>query len=100
MKIIWRPRALRRLDDIADFIADDHPEAAQRLVAGIFAAVERLENFPLSGRIVPEVNRGNIREVIHRKYRIIYRVRSKTVDILTVRHSRQELSLAEIKGRK
>ena len=100
MKIIWRPRALRRLDDIADFIADDNPEAAQRWVAEIFAAVERLENFPLSGRIVPEANRNDIREVIYRKYRIVYRVKSKTVDILTVRHSRQLLPRAEIKSRK
>ena len=100
MKIIWLPRALRRINEIADFIAEDNPDAAHLWVLDIFGAVERLENFPRSGRIVPETNKDDIREVVHGKYRIIYRVRSKTVAVLTVRHSRQLLPLAELKSRK
>lgn len=77
--------------EIASWISANRPEAAERLVDGIFAVVERLAAFPDSGRQVPEFQRPDLREIVHRSFRIIYRAEKQRVEILTVRHSLQLL---------
>jgi plasmid stabilization system protein ParE len=52
---------------------------------------DRLSQFPRSGRIVPELGRDDIREVIVQSYRVIYRLRGDEVEILTVHHSARRL---------
>jgi plasmid stabilization system protein ParE len=89
MKLIWSPLALERVAEIAEYIARDRPRAAEEWVEDIFAAVERLERFPLSGRTVREANRPDIREVLHGSFRIFYRVEEGQLSVLTVRHARQ-----------
>ena len=89
MRVVWSKVALARAADIADRIAEDAPRVAELWLLNIFAAVERLQEFPDSGRVVPEARREEIREVIHRGYRIIYRRDAMDVSILTIRHSRQ-----------
>ena len=88
MKIVWSPLALERVNDIADYIAETSVEAAKVWLIDIFGAVDRLQEFPESGRVVPEVNRPNIRELVFKNYRVIYRIERKQVSILTVRHGR------------
>lgn len=95
MRIVWSPLALERVEDIAQYIAEDKPGTAVEWVDGIFDTVERLADFPESGRVVPEVGGRRIREVIFGAYRIIYSVRDQ-VDILTVRRSSQLLRMSEI----
>lgn len=95
MKIVWSPLALERLEDIAKYIAEDKPGAAVEWVEAVFDCVKRLADFPNSGRIVPEVGTGRIREVIFGAYRIIYSV-SDQIDILTVRRCSQLLRMSEI----
>jgi plasmid stabilization system protein ParE len=51
------------------------------------AALERLAEFPGSGRRVPEFERSDLREIIHQQFRIVNRVGADHVGILTVRHS-------------
>ncbi|MCI0484997.1 MAG: type II toxin-antitoxin system RelE/ParE family toxin [Blastocatellia bacterium] len=97
MKIVWSPLALEMVDEIADRIAEESLEAAKVWLIDIFGAVDRLQEFPESGRVVPEVKHSNIREIIFKNYRVIYRVERKQVSILTVRHSRQRLPVKEIK---
>ena len=96
MKIVWTALALERIIDIADYIAEDNPRAAANLVTAIFNRVQALEDFPKSGRVVPEIGRYNIREIIHGNYRIIYRSDSNQIAILTVRHQKQVLPEKEI----
>ena len=95
MKVEWSPLALERVDDIAQYIARDNPEAAVRWVADLFDTVDRLAEYPESGRIVPEVGVRRIRELIFGAYRVIYSVRGN-VGILTVRRGSQLLRLTEI----
>ncbi len=95
MKVEWSPLALDRVSDIARYIAKDDPGAAERWVNQLFDAVERLGDFPESGRIVPEVGVRRIREVIFGAYRVIYSVKDK-VEILTVRRGSQLLDVGEI----
>jgi toxin ParE1/3/4 len=96
MKVVWSPLALERVEEITDYIAEDNVEAARIFLIDIFAAVGRLRSFPQSGRAVPEVNRSDIREIIFKKYRVVYRVARQQVSILTVRHGKQKLPLEEV----
>ena len=84
--------------EISNEIAVDHPAAAESWVEEILAAVERLERFPESGRVVPEVRRAEIREVIQGRYRILYRLDPDQVSILTIRHSRQLTGPEDVLG--
>ena len=95
MKVEWSPLALDRVSEIARYIAKDNPDAAERWVNELFDAVERLVDFPESGRVVPEVGVRRIREVIFGAYRVIYSVKDK-VEILTVRRGSQLLDVGEI----
>ncbi|MET3998034.1 type II toxin-antitoxin system RelE/ParE family toxin [Marinobacterium sp. MBR-109] len=72
MKIVWSPLALVRVEDTARYIAEDNPDAAVRWVEDLFSAVERLADFPESGRMVPELGSPRIRELIFGTYRVIY----------------------------
>jgi plasmid stabilization system protein ParE len=96
MKLVWSPIAFSQAEEIADYIADDNPFASEKWLAGLFAAVERLTDYPESGRPVPEIPRPEIREIVCGEYRIIYRVRTATVSILTVRHGRRLLSVNDL----
>jgi plasmid stabilization system protein ParE len=98
VKITWSPLAIDRVIEIAQYIAQDSPNSAQKWVESTFKTVERLEQFPKSGRIVPEIMKDEFREIIHGNYRIIYRLQSESVSILTVRHGRQILPVNEIKA--
>ncbi len=82
--VIWSPHALHDLESIRAWIADDSPFYAGLVVQRLVAAVERLRDFPDSGRVVPELARAEIREIIVRPYRIVYRVRRQVVEIVTV----------------
>jgi len=96
MKIIWSPLAIDRTTEIAKYIAQDNPSAAQNWIGSIFSRVEQLQSLPESGRMVPELCRKEIRELIYGNYRIIYRIDAENIFILTVRHGRQILPNDEI----
>ncbi len=91
MKVVWTPRAQRRLQEIHDHIARDQPGNAARWVARVLDRSEQISELPQSGRMVPEYQRDTIRELIEGDYRIIYRIRSQQVDVLTVRHGARRL---------
>lgn len=96
MKIIWSPLAVDRASEIAEYIARDNPTAAENWVNAIFTHVEQLKKFPESGRNVPEINNYFFRELIYGNYRIVYRIEENRVSILTIRHGKQILPIAEI----
>jgi plasmid stabilization system protein ParE len=91
MKVIWTPRAQRRLQEIHDYIAQDQPVNAARWVARVLDRGEQIGEQPRSGRVVPEYQRESIREIFEGDYRIIYRIRSQRVDMLSVRHGARRL---------
>lgn len=95
-EIIWTTQALIDVESIGDYIARDAPSIAQIVVDQILNSVERLENFPYSGRVVPEIEQDNIREIILNRYRIVYRLSGNKVKILTVFHSSKLLSLSNL----
>jgi addiction module RelE/StbE family toxin len=82
----WTPQALEDLEAIRLYVARDSVQYAALLVERLFNAVDRLEAFPESGRIVPEFQRRDLREVILGSYRIVYRLHAERAVILTVFH--------------
>jgi toxin ParE1/3/4 len=98
VKIVWSPLAVDRVTEIVAWISRDRPVAAANLVQELFSSVEQLVSFPESGRRVPEIDQPDIRELIHKRYRIIYRVKADSIDVLTVRHSRQDLEEEDLTG--
>jgi plasmid stabilization system protein ParE len=63
-RLIWTAPALDDLDEIASWIALENPAAAASLVQRVLRAVERLRQYPDSGRRVPEVPGSLYREVV------------------------------------
>ena len=84
LSLEWTERALADLRDIDDYIAADDPVAAERWIAQLTAKAERAAKQPLAGRIVPEKARADIREVLLKTYRLVYRVREHGILVLTV----------------
>jgi addiction module RelE/StbE family toxin len=85
-ELTWSPQSLRDIEAIRTYIAVDSVVYADAMVRRLVAAVERLKTFPESGRVVPERNDSEIREVIVRDYRIVYRRRPGSVEIAVVFH--------------
>lgn len=96
MRLVWSPLALDRVEEIFEYIALDRPQAARDWVGGLLDAVHTLVMFPEKGRVVPEVGRADIRELIYQRYRVIYKLEPKRVAVLTVRHGRRILDLKEV----
>lgn len=92
MKIEWTEPALLDLESIRDYIRRDSEYYATRFVERIIEAVENLEKFPEIGRNVPEAENENIREILFYNYRIMYRVETERILILTVIHGARDLS--------
>lgn len=87
LRLVWRPKARHDLLDIAAFIRQRNPVAAQRLAALIRDAAERLPEHPYVHR--PGRVPGTREAVVHPNYILIYRVLADTVEVITVLHARQ-----------
>ena len=97
MKIQWSPLSVERLTSIVKYISEDKPIAAVKLSDTIFESVERLREFPQSGRIVPELDNFKYREILVSNYRVIYSIVEDVVYILTIRHQVQLLNMKDLK---
>ena len=72
LKVRWSEPALDELDEALGFIAFDHPEAAQKLWLKIRTATRSLPKYPRKGRVVPEYEDPDLRELIVGPFRVIY----------------------------
>lgn len=79
--VIWMPRALRELEEIWLFIARDSETYADVVTNRISQAALRLPDFPAVGRVVPEVDRQDTRELLVGQYRLLYRLNDDDVGI-------------------
>ncbi|MDP5138052.1 type II toxin-antitoxin system RelE/ParE family toxin [Rheinheimera baltica] len=90
-EVIWTEPALQELDAIAEYIALDNPAAASDLVKVVFDKIERLENFPKSGRTPPELPDSVYSEVVVPPCRIFYREDEQRVLVLYVMREERQL---------
>jgi addiction module RelE/StbE family toxin len=91
VKIIWSPLALADAEDIAKYIARDSQAYAAGMIQRIVKSVDLLSLFPSMGRHIPEIIDSNIRELIVRPYRVIYRIESDQVTIAAIIHGARML---------
>ena len=83
-KLFWTDRARRDLLAIGRYIARDNPRAARTWVERLRARARQAAEMPLAGRTVPERQDQEVREVILRNYRIVYRLHKDAIHVLTV----------------
>jgi plasmid stabilization system protein ParE len=92
-QVSWTNQALDDLEAICLFIARDAPRYAEVFADRVFRVTDRLAEFPRLGRVVPEIGREDVRELIVQSYRVIYRLLPEEVEILTVHHGARPLQL-------
>ncbi|MCK9425072.1 MAG: type II toxin-antitoxin system RelE/ParE family toxin [Ignavibacteriaceae bacterium] len=95
MKLNWTKEALLRLQEIEKYIAMDNVKAAVEFVDKLIFLAETLVDNPRKGRVVPELSIENIRELLHKNYRIVYLVKKSSIEILTVFEGHQLLKKEE-----
>ena len=91
MNVHWTDTAQAHLDGIYQYIAQNSPEYAKRMVDRLTRRSQQIGSFPLSGRPVPEYQLEQIREVIEGQYRIIYYIKPDQVDVLAVIHAARNI---------
>jgi len=90
-EIIWSEPALEDLEKIAEYIALSNPVAASELVQRIFEVVDRLIEFPESGREPLELEGFNYREVVVNPFRVFYRIEDEIIYIVHVFRQEQDV---------
>ncbi len=94
VKVTLAESAVRDLEEIVSYYQEQGvPEVGSRLVAEILARVESLRQHPDSGRIVPEFESPNLRELIQVPFRIVYRREQRRVRVVRVWRSERLLKL-------
>lgn len=70
LEVEWSLEATEDLESIAEYIARDSEFYARAVLAEILAVSRRIREFPLIGRIVPEIGNDRIRERLLYSYRL------------------------------
>jgi toxin ParE1/3/4 len=86
MNVYWTENAIEHLASIYEYIALNSPTYATGMVDRITRRSSQIADSPLSGRMVPEYQAPDIRELIEKPYRIIYRIKQDQIDVLAVIH--------------
>lgn len=96
MTVLWTGEALKNLSEIEKFIGTDSPERAEKFINYLNERGESIAQNPHIGLIVPEISNPEIRELIIKKYRIVYRLRENRIEILTVFEGHKLLRIDEL----
>jgi len=91
VKVVWTDTAKGNLRTIHRYIAQNSPAYANRMIDRLTARSKQIVAFPLSGRIVPEFDFGQIREVFEGPYRIIYHIRPDSIEVVGVVHMSRKI---------
>lgn len=91
MRVEWSDAARDDLDDLVAYISRDSAFYAQTFGERVVLATRRLQEFPESGRVIPEAEDQSLREIIVQGYRVMYRLEAGRTLILAVMHGRRDL---------
>jgi len=91
MNVQWTKTAEGHLDAIYAYISQDSSTYALSMVDKLTRKSEQIAMYPLSGRAVPEYERGDLREIIENPYRIIYRINERQIDIVAIIHTSRNM---------
>jgi len=90
-EIVWSVWASDDLVAIAEHLSRDSESYAATVVRELVAAARSLRVFAERGRRVPEYDDPSVRELIVRRYRLMYRVHPERVDVLRIIHAAREM---------
>lgn len=94
IRVSFAESAFADLRDIQIYYESEGvPETGERLTSALLAEVERLRDYPKSGRVVPEFNVEYLREIIHPPFRIVSRCDKDIVRIVRIWRSERLLKL-------
>ena len=91
MRLRWSARAREDLKDIGRYIARDDSRAARRWMEKLRLRARQACDAPRSGRMVPELGRDDVRELLEGNYRIVYRIGASTVEIVLITEGHRRL---------
>jgi toxin ParE1/3/4 len=98
VRILWSPLADSQVDDAVAFIAADDPAAALAWLERLLERVKSLADYPDLGRVVPELQRDDVREILVGPYRVMYRRSADEVEIAAVRHGARDFDAGAIEA--
>ena len=87
----WSEEALEDIESIATYIEKDSLTYAKSVVSKFFEKAEIIQQFPESGRIVPEFDDVNVREIFVYSYRLIYKIDEQAILFVAVVHGKRLL---------
>jgi len=90
-QVNWTKRSIKDLKAINDYISLDSTFYATRFISKLIKRVDILIQFPECGRMVPEKNVPEIRELIEGNFRIFYRLRNGNVTILRIHNAARKI---------
>ena len=90
-KLKWSEEAIEDIESIASYIEKDSPHYAKVVVSKIFEKAELLQSFSKIGRVVPEINEENTREIFIYSYRLIYKIKDDVILFIAVVHGKRVL---------
>ncbi|MFZ4405316.1 MAG: type II toxin-antitoxin system RelE/ParE family toxin [Pseudobdellovibrionaceae bacterium] len=96
-KVLWTENAIEDLLAIKEYISEDSPARAETWIIELFKSGESLVNLPLRGRIVPEFKQENLRELLIDNYRLVYRIKKISIEIVTVFEGHRQLNKKDLK---
>ncbi len=87
----WSPKAVSNLEEICNYIEKDSAYYASLFAKKIVGLIDTIPQFPRAGRVVPEYSDEDLREKIYGNYRIVYRIKGETVEIVAICHGAKPL---------
>jgi len=97
-KVLWTENTVEDLLAIKEYISEDSPDRAEAWLIELFNSGESLASLPTRGRIVPEFKRTeNLRELLIGNYRLVYRIKKSSIEIITVFEGHRQLNKTDLK---
>ncbi|HHJ16915.1 MAG TPA: type II toxin-antitoxin system RelE/ParE family toxin [Gammaproteobacteria bacterium] len=96
-QVTWSPEAVEDLESIAEYIDRDSSYYAQSVISQVLEASRKIKEFPLIGRMVPEIGDENIRERFIYSYRLVYKIQQQRILIVAVIHGKRLIENIEVR---
>ncbi|MNI09709.1 Toxin RelE4 [compost metagenome] len=84
--IIWTVLAYKDLQNIVEYISQDSMYYAMAFYDDVVDTAQTLNEFPQRGRVVPEMDDPEMREIFIHRYRLIYQIQKDRIIIQTIIH--------------
>ena len=87
--IRWSPEAIEDLESIADYISRDSDYYARSVISKFMDTIRRISEQPFIGRVLPKIEKEEIRESFVYNYRLIYRIKNNTITVIAIIHGKR-----------